>query len=166
MIYTHIAAAVFAAAGAWWAASQHYGLEIEGIRHAATKQDLANTSKAVRDMASFQKGLDNALSEFQATQQRNSKAQQDLGRVLLDLRGTSAGLRNDFAKLPERIATAAQPALAEYATTCTAVFESMAAGGQRLSEAGAGISAKADGHAADAQMIRKAWPATPKEPTK
>ncbi|MGB3069390.1 MAG: hypothetical protein WBC18_12620 [Ottowia sp.] len=164
-IYTHLIAAgsalAIGASGAWWAASQHYGLEIEALNHAATKKDLGTATKAVQDMASFQKGFNDALTTFQATQQRNAQAQQDLGRVLLDLRSTSAGLRNDFADLPERIATAAQPALAEYATTCTAVFETMADRGGRLVESAAGIAAKADGHAADAQMIRQSWPVKP-----
>ena len=55
-------------------------------------------------------------------------------------------------------ATAAQPALASYARTCTAVFEQLAAAGGRLAEGGADIARAADGHAADARLMREAWP--------
>ena len=120
--------------------------------------DLQAAGKALQDMAGFQKGFNDALSNFQQTQRANADDQADLGKLLLDLRGTTAGVRSDFAKLPDRIASAAQPALAEYASTCTAVFEAMAAGGQRLAERGADIATKADGHAADARLITEAWP--------
>ena len=120
--------------------------------------DLQVAGQALQDMAGFQKGFNDALSNFQQTQRANADAQADLGKLLLDLRSTTAGVRSDFAKLPDRIAGAAQPALAEYASTCTAVFEAMAAGGQRLAERGAGIAAKADGHAADARLMQEAWP--------
>lgn len=153
-----VAAAGVAAGGAWWVQAQRYGLQIEQLKHQQTGSQLAGARQAVADMAGFQKGLTDALDTFRATQQRNAQAQQDLGRLLLDLRGTTAGLRGDFAGLPDRIASAAQPALAEYASTCTAVFERMAERGERLADRGAAIAAAADGHAADAAMMRQAWP--------
>ena len=153
-----VAAAGVAAGSAWWVQAQRYGLQIERLKHQQTGAQLAGARKAVADMAGFQKGLTDALDTFRATQQRNAQAQQDLGRLLLDLRGTTAGLRGDFAGLPDRIASAAQPALAEYASTCTAVFERMAERGERLADRGAAIAAAADGHAADAAMMRQAWP--------
>ena len=120
--------------------------------------DLQAAGQALQGMAGFQKGFNDALSNFQQTQRANADAQADLGNLLLDLRSATAGVRSDFAKLPDRIASAAQPALAEYASTCTAVFEAMAAGGQRMAERGAELSAKADGHAADARLMQEAWP--------
>ena len=153
-----VAAAGVAAGGAWWVQAQRYGLQIEQLKHQQTGSQLAGARQAVADMAGFQKGLTDALDTFRAAQQRNAQAQQDLGRLLLDLRGTTAGLRGDFAGLPDRIASAAQPALAEYASTCTAVFERMAERGERLADRGAAIAAAADGHAADAAMMRQAWP--------
>lgn len=145
-------------AGAWWAQGQRYGLQLEELKHAATSKELAGTRQAVTDMAGFQKGFNDALQQFQSTQQGNAQAQQDLGRVLLDLRGVTAGLRGDFAGLPERIAAASAPALSEYAATCTAVFEAMAAGGGRLAEAGSVLARQAEGHAADERLMREAWP--------
>ena len=162
VIYTHLIAAgaalAIGASGAWWTASQHYGLEIEALKHAVTRKDLTTANQVVKDVAGFQKGLNDALSGFQDTTQRNAKAQQDLGRILLDLRSTAGGLRSDFAGLPDRIASATQPALAEYATACTAVFQELANRGGRLAESGAEIARKADGHAADAALMQGAWP--------
>ena len=145
-------------AAGWAAQGWRMGKKLEQQAHRQTAAELAVARQAVADMAGFQKGLNDALENFQHTQQANAQAQQDLGRVLLDLRGATAGLRSDFVTLPARIATAAQPALAEYASTCTAVFEAMAASGGELAEAGAAIAAKADGHAADARLMRDAWP--------
>lgn len=161
-IYTHLAAAgaalALGASGAWYIQGQRLGLQIEQLKHQATTTQLAGATQAVQDLAGFQQGLTDALANFQAINQRNAAAQQDLDRGLRDLRGLTGGLRGDFAGLPERIATAAQPALASYARTCTAVFEQLAAAGGRLAEGGADIARAADGHAADARLMREAWP--------
>lgn len=131
---------------------------IAEIKLEQTSQELQQTQQAAKGLINIHQGFANALSNFQLTQQANEQSQADLGKLLLDLRGTTAGLRGDFAELPDRIASAAQPALAEYASTCTAVFEAMAAGGQRLAERGADITRAADGHAADAALTQQAWP--------
>lgn len=165
---THlVAAAIAGAAGfgaAWWSQDNRYGLEIERLKHQATSNQLAGANQAVQDMASFQRGLNDALANFQATGRSNAAAQQDLDRSLRDLRTTAAGLRGDFAGLPARIERAAQPALAEYAAACTAVFEDLAAAGGRLAERGGDIARQAEGHAADAGLMREAWPAKSKAP--
>lgn len=160
--YTHLiaagAAAAMAASGAAYVQAQRYGLQIERLQHQATSAQLAGATQAVQDMAGFQKGLNDALGTFQRQVGVNATAQQALAGSLRDLRGTTAGLRGDFADLPGRITAATQPALAEYATACTAVFETMAAAGGRLAERGADIAAKAEGHAADVQLMQGAWP--------
>ena len=153
-----VAAAGVAAGGAWWVQAQRYGLQIEQLKHQQTGSQLAGARQAVADMAGFQKGLTDALDTFRATQQRNAQAQQDLGRLLLDLRGTTAGLRSDFAGLPQRIATAAQPALADFSEQCVAVFQSMASAGGQLAERGAELARKADEHAANERLIFESWP--------
>ncbi|KFJ08736.1 hypothetical protein DR66_5948 [Delftia acidovorans] len=159
---TYLAAATaslaIGAGGAWWAQGQRYGLQLEQLRHLQTSTELASTKQAVRDMAGFQKGMNDALANFQAAGQRNAAAQQDLDRSLRDLRTATAGMRGDFAGLPERIAGAAQPALAHYASTCTTVLQELADHGGRLAERGADIARAADGHAADAALMRDAWP--------
>lgn len=163
-LYTHlIAAGVALAIGASSAAyvqANRYELQISRLKLDASGQDLQEARQVLGDMAGFQKGFTDALSNFQAGNSANAKAQQELGTLILDVRGTAAGLRGDFAKLPERITDAARPALAEYATTCTAVFEAMAAAGGRLAEGGAGIARQAEGHAADARLMQEAWPRT------
>lgn len=161
-IYTHLTAAgaalAIGAGGAWWAQSQRYGLQIEQLKHQATSAQLAGANKTVTDMAGLQKGLNDALADFQALGRRNTAAQQDLSRSLLDLRGTTAGLRGDFANLPGRIEHAARGPLAQYASTCTALLENLADRGERLAERGADIAGKADGHSADTGLMEQAWP--------
>ena len=153
-----VAAAGVAAGSAWWVQAQRYGLQIEQLKHQQTGSQLAGARQAVADMAGFQKGLTDALDTFRATQQRNAQAQQDLGRLLLDLRGTTAGLRGDFAGLPDRIASAAKPALADFSEQCVAVFQSMASAGGQLAERGAELARKADEHAANERLIFESWP--------
>lgn len=159
---THLTAAIAAlaigAGGAWWTQDQRYGLQLEQLRHQQTSAELHSTQQAVRDMAGFQKGMTDALATFQATGQRNAAAQQDLDRSLRELRTATAGMRGDFAGLPERIAGAAQSALAQYASTCTTVLQELADRGGRMAERGADIARAADGHAADAALMQDAWP--------
>lgn len=169
MNITLISAAIAAAIGfgaAWTYQGNRYDLTIEKLKHQATSSQLVGANQAVKDMAGFQKGLNDALANFQATNQRNAAAQQDLDRTLRDLRGTTAGLRSDFAGLPQRIATAARPALTDYASTCTAVFQELADRGERMAERGAELARQADGHAADAGLIRQAWPVKSAGPTR
>ena len=160
--YTHLAAAgaalAIGAGGAWWAQGQLYGLQIEQLQHQQTSAELKTTRQAVTDMAGFQKGLTDALATFQATGQRNQAAQHDLDRSLRELRSATAGMRGDFAGLPDRIAGAAQPALVQYASTCAAVLQELADRGGGMAERGAEIARAADGHAADAALIQEAWP--------
>ena len=145
-------------AAGWAVNGWRMSVTLEQQAHQQTSAELRGTRQAVADMAGFQKGFNDALANFQQTQQVNAQAQQDLGRMLLDLRSTTAGLRGDFSGLPARLERANRAALTEYASTCTAVFEAMAAGGQRLAERGADIAAKAEGHAADAGLMKEAWP--------
>lgn len=149
---------VMAFAVGWTVSNWKADARIARIELGQASEDLRKMTQAAINMSKTQKGFDDALQTFQGTQQDNARAQQDLGRVLLDLRGTAAGLRGDFSGLPARIERANSAALAEYAATCSSVFETMAAGGGRLAEAGAGIARASEGHAADARMIQEAWP--------
>lgn len=160
-----VAIAALAFSAGWTVKGWQTSKTIAELKLDATTQDLKEAKKVLGDMAGFQKGFTDALSNFQAGNSANAKAQQELGTLILDVRGTAAGLRGDFAKLPQRITDAAKPALSEYATTCTAVFEAMATAGGRLAEGGAGIARQAEGHAADARLMQEAWPKTPNRPT-
>lgn len=157
LIWAALAAAFLFGAG-WVAQGWRLSGQIEALKHGQTQTQLNNVKAVANDLADTRGRFVDALQQFQSTQQANQLAQQDLGRVLLDLRGVTSGLRGDFADLPRRIERASQATLSQYATTCTAVFEAMAAGGGRLAEAGAGVAAKADGHAADVRLMQDAWP--------
>ena len=149
---------VLAFAAGWAVNGWRADARIFRVELAQSSQELRQTQKAAQDLIKTQQGFANALSNFQQTQQANAKSQADLGKLLLDLRSTTAGLRGDFADLPYRIERANRSALAEYASTCTAVFEAMAAGGGRLAEAGGKLARKAEGHASDAGLMQTAWP--------
>lgn len=140
----------------WLAQGWRMGAEMEQIRHTQTQAQLASATQTVARLGEFQKGLDDALDQFQKTQHANSVAAAGLDLTLRDLRGVTAGMRGDFAGLPDRIAAAAEPALREYASTCTAVFTELAERSGRLSERGAEIARQADGHAADVRLLQQA----------
>ena len=140
----------------WVAQGWRLGAELEQLRHSRTQAQLAGATQTVARLGEFQKGLDHALEQFQQTQQANSVAAAGLDLTLRDLRGVTAGMRGDFAGLPDRIAAAAEPALREYASTCTAVFTELAERGGRMAERGAEIARQADGHAADVVLLKGA----------
>lgn len=157
LIWAALAAAFLFGAG-WVSNGWRLSGQIEALKHGQTQAQLENVTAVASDLAETHGRFVDALQLFQSTQQANQLAQQDLNRVLLDLRGVTSGLHGDFAALPGRIERASQATLGQYASTCTAVFEAMAAGGARLAEAGAGVAAKADGHAADVRLMQDAWP--------
>ena len=111
-LYTHMiavgAALAVGASSAAYVQANRYQLQIAKIKQESTIQDLQRANQAIEDMAGFQKGLSDALSNFQAGNRANAQAQQKLGALIIDVRGTAAGLRGDFAKLPDRIAAAAR----------------------------------------------------------
>ena len=149
---------VLAFAAGWAVNGWRAEARIAKLELGQTSGELEQTRQAAQDLIKTQQGFSDALSNFQQTQQANTQSQQNLGKLLLDLRSTTVGLRSDFAGMPSRIERASRSSLAEYASTCSAVFEAMAAGGGRLAEAGAGVSSKAEGHAADARLISEALP--------
>lgn len=155
LIWAAVLAAFLFGAG-WVVQGWRLSGQIEALKHEQTQTQLENVTAVANDLAETHGRFVDALQLFQSTQQANQLAQQDLGRVLLDLRGVTSGLRGDFADLPRRIERASQATLGQYAATCTAVFEAMAAGGSKLAEAGAGIAAKAEGHAADVRLMQQA----------
>lgn len=131
--------------------------QIESLKHEQTKSQLSSVKTVAQDLSETQGRFVDALQQFQSTQQENQLSQQDLNRVLLDLRAVNSGLRGDFADLPERIKRANQASLGQYATTCTAVFEDLAREIGTLAEDGAAVARAAEGHAADVKLMQDAW---------
>ena len=148
---------VLAFAAGWLVNGWRSDARIARVELTQTSKELQQTQQAAQKMADTQKGFDDALQAFQGTQKDNAKAQQDLGRVLLDLRSTTAGLRGDFSSLPARIAGASKPALNDFAQQCISVLQSMADAGGNLAERGADIARKADEHAANERLIFDSW---------
>lgn len=155
---THLIAAVIAASAAWGVTAQHYKLKIAKRDNTDLQSQVAGTATAIANISANQTVMANAFADFTKTTQEN-KAHAD--QVQIALRGISAdiaGVRRDSADMPRRIAAATPSALAEYATTCSAVFAAMVAGGGELASAGAGIAEKAAGHNADAIRAVTSWP--------
>lgn len=95
----------------WAANGWRLSGKIESLKHAQTKGQLENVTAVANDLAETHGRFVDALQQFQATQQANQLSQQDLRRVLLDLRGFTSGLHGDFADLPRRIERAKQPSV-------------------------------------------------------
>lgn len=136
----------------------------QSLELAHAKTTNAAQEKVLRDISGFTENLTDALQTFTYQTAQNDKAQQDLQAILHDVRGTVSGLRGDFSKLPGRINNATRATLAEYAGTCTAVFEELASAGTRLAESGAAIAREADRHAANERLMLDSWPRVSAKP--
>lgn len=145
-----IAIAAVAAAASWWATSTHYKLQISKAAEAQTAAHLDKSTKAVEVLIERQSILAHTINKATLKAQENKDAQDKTNAILLGLRGDVAGLHSGTKELSARIATASREDIAEYATTCRAVFAAVVEAGERLSIGGARIAEKADGHAVDA----------------
>lgn len=152
--FTAAGALALGLAGGWGANGWRLGLQIKSLELKQTQSQLSGANTTIARMGAFQEGFNDALQRFQQTQRANEAAGAGLNRTLLDLRGVTTGLRGDFADLPNRIAAASEPALREYAATCSAVLDRMGGAGERMANGGAGIARKAEGHAADVKLLQ------------
>lgn len=156
---TALTSAALAASTATWVQAQRYGLQLEQLKHQQTRTDLASQQSALGQLRQYQEDLTDALQQFQHAQRQNEAAAQSLHASLLELRTATGGLRSITTTLPQRIDAAATPAITQYAHTCTALLADLAERGEHLAQRGAAIARAADGHAADAALVRGAWPA-------
>lgn len=143
---------------AWYIQGNRYTAQISEIRADQSKAEANAYKRNLDQLEGFQKGLTDALQDFQYTNSLNREAQDKLQGTLRDLRSVTGGLRGDFADLPGRIERATQSASSEYITACTAVFADMAAEVGKLAEAGGEIARAADEHAANERLILDSWP--------
>jgi hypothetical protein len=111
-------------------------------------QALQNLSEQIRQTEQgYNLQLAKAHNEF-TEKSKQITADADRARV------TANSLRNELATARTRLpSTGADPdgTIAEYARAVTDVFE-------QCSERYRGVAEKADSHAADAEMMREAWP--------
>ena len=98
--------------------------------------------------------MESAFADYQKALQENQHASLAVLESITVLRTDTVRMRNDFNRLPDRLATATQPVIAEYATACTTVLTDVVEAGNRLARLGSEIAAKADGHAADVRLLR------------
>lgn len=150
--------ALLGAGGAWWAQDMRYSLEIQRIATQAQIDAGKRKDNTIARIGEHMEGFTDALQQFQQTQQRNAAAADGLNRVLLDLRGVTTGLRADTATIRTQLAVLPLETVRKYADTCTAVFESMAEAGGNMARAGGELARQADGHAADVELMQRAWP--------
>lgn len=134
-------AAVIGFASAWY---------VQGLRwdNDVAQAKVQHSTRALNSVAT-------ALDNWQTQNQLNEAAYAKLDQSLIALRGTVGGLRGDFKELPGFVRSASRESLADYASTCTAIFERMADVGAEMGHAGARIARQADAHAADANALSK-----------
>ena len=155
MIYTHVAAALLAAAvaatGAWTAQSWRLGEQaqasktaLESLRREHAESLTRATGAALNATIAWQKAKDDALDRAQ----QRAKAQAHSADIA---RRERDSLRNTIAAASLRLPDAAQSACAEYGAAASGLLNQCAAAYQEL-------AAVADGHAGDVRLMREAWP--------
>jgi large exoprotein involved in heme utilization and adhesion len=147
MIYTHLAALVIGAAGAWFVTSDHFEAEIADIKLKQAEQVASAHKTALRTTEIYR---DNANEAVKRANARASGNKRDADA----LRGELDGLRSDLAGVPARIGSATREAVNLYAATATDVFERCAARYSAVADA-------ATGHASDVRTFDEAWPVMP-----
>ena len=152
MIYTHVAAFLaglaLAAASTWHIQAWLYDAQIKGIEAQHSKAIAASAKSALRLTEIYRENADAALRKAEA---RSAQNKRDADR----LRGELDGLRGDLATVPDRILGATRDAVDQYAATASVVFDQCV---RRYSE----LAGEAQGHAADVETLRDAWPSKPR----
>lgn len=143
-----LVAAALAGAGAWRVQEWRYDAQIEGLK----AQHAEATAKAQSDARATEKALSDKLHEAQnnATKREN-KLRNDAAAA----RSTADGLRDTIYSIRADLPSYSQSAAAKTADTaaellgvCTDEYRS--------------VAESADRHAADALMLREAWPSKPR----
>lgn len=149
-LITHLAAALVAAAGAWFFQDARWDAEVAELRYEASEDKRKAVTTARSDERAITKTYQGALN---AARTREAHLRTELDR----LHRVSDELRDQNADSARRLAAAPPSAVLEYATALGAVFEDCRA-------AYAELVPKADGHASDARTLREAWPVIPPRP--
>ena len=141
---TALVAAALAGAGAWRVQEWRYDAQIEGIK----AHHAAESAKAQADVRAQELAFNQRLQDAQnAATKRETKLRADAAAA----RRTVDGLREQAAEAARRLAAAPPAAVLEYATAVNQLFADCSRSYQEL-------AGKADGHAADVETLRDAWP--------
>ena len=145
---TALVAAALAGAGAWRVQEWRYDAQIEGLK----AQHAEATAKAQSDARATEKALSDKLQEAQnnATKREN-KLRNDAAAA----RSTADGLRDTIYSIRADLPSYSQSAAAKTADTAAELLGTCADEYRSVAES-------ADRHAADALMLREAWPSKPR----
>ena len=151
-LYTYAATAIVAGAlafGAGWQTQEwRYGKQIAGIQAQHATALASANQKALDDTIKMQRTKDEAIKAAEQRAAKNAAAADSARRAADSLRG-------DLASVPDRIRGATRDAVDQYAATASVVFDQCV---RRYSE----VAGAAQGHAADVETLRDAWPSTKK----
>ena len=152
MMYTHaaagIAGAILAGVLAWQVQAWRYDAQIADI-HTQHAELVASSAKSALKLTEHYR--ENADAAVRKAESRAAKNKRDAD----GLRDELDGLRGDLASVPDRIRGATRDAVDQYAATASVVFDQCV---RRYSE----LAGAAQGHAADVETLRDAWPSTKK----
>ena len=148
MLYTHVAAALAAAAiaatGAWQIQNWRLGGQIARIQAEQAQAVADARAAAAHETARLQAQKDEALYEAAQHAQRNAAA-------AAAARRESDGLRAQLAEARLRMSSSTCASVREHAGALATVFEQCSGAVEDLARA-------ADGHATDARTLIRAWP--------
>ena len=113
---------------------------IEQSELALLKANIVSKTIAEKYQAKLAEANQNAITQIKAANDAANSA-----------RDAVTSLRKQTANASAKLPTATNEAAIDYAIACGAVLDTMA-------EAGGRISAKADGHAIDAERLSESWP--------
>lgn len=147
-IYTYAATAIVAGAlafGAGWKVQEwRYGKQIADISQKHATALASANQKALDDTIKMQRTKDAAIQQAEQRAAQNAAA-------AAAARRTADGLRDTIYSIRADLPSYSQPAAAKTADTTAELL-------QQCADAFTGLAEKADRHAADALMLREAWP--------
>ena len=156
-LVTHLAAAVVAAAGAWFYQDARMEAAVADVRLEMSEAKVRAAGEQVRSFKQA-RADERAVNKTYVEALNAARTREALLRTEIDhLHRVSDGLRDQNADAARRLAAAPPAAVLEYATALGAVFEDCRA-------AYGGMVEKADGHAGDVRALRDAWPVIPRRP--
>ena len=139
--------AAICAAGAWQYTSAIYQRQISDLKTEYAQAQVRALEIAHADTIRMQSQAQ-AAAAAAATRLQRLSADRDR------LRAAADGLRDDLATSSVQLPHASCPAVRDYATASTDVFQQCAIALERL-------AGQADGHASDSLTLQSAWPTKP-----